>query len=93
MLVLVALASGLGLRSENRGVLSVYSDMSGIPDWAQTAIAGATEQGWVVNYPIRDRLNPNQEATRPEVAAFVYQALVNAGQAEAIASPDPVMAP
>lgn len=91
--VLVALASGLGLRSENRQVLSVYSDMSGIPDWAQTAIAGATEKGLVVNYPIRDRLNPSQEATRADVAAFVYQALVNAGQAEAIASPYLVMAP
>ncbi len=91
--VLVALASGLGLRSENRGALSVYSDMNRIPDWAQTAVAGATERRLVVNYPIRDRLNPTQEATRADVAAFVYQALVNAGQAEAIESPYLVMTP
>jgi len=30
------------------------------------------------------QLNPNREATRAEVAAFVYQALVNAGRAQAI---------
>lgn len=91
--VLVALVSGLGLRSEETSVLSMYSDRNRIPDWATTAIAGATEQGLVVNYPVRDRLNPTQQATRADVAAFVYQALVNAGQAEAIDSPYVVMSP
>jgi hypothetical protein len=42
---------------------------------------------------VRDRLNPTQQATRADVAAFVYQALVNAGQAEAIDSPYVVMSP
>lgn len=91
--VLVALVSGLGLRSDETSVLSVYSDSARIPDWAQTAIAGATQRGLVVNYPARDRLNPTQEATRADVAAFVYQALVNAGQAQAIDSPYVVMTP
>jgi parallel beta-helix repeat protein len=85
--VLVALVSGLDWRSNETGVLSVYQDSSAIPDWATTAIAGATAKGLVVNYPLRDRLNPNREATRAEVAAFVYQALVNAGEAEPISSP------
>jgi hypothetical protein len=39
------------------------------------------------------QLNPNRRATRAEVAAFVYQAMVNAGKANAIASPYIVSAP
>jgi hypothetical protein len=41
----------------------------------------------VVNYPNVGQLNPEREATRAEVAAFIYQALVNAGKAQAISSP------
>jgi hypothetical protein len=41
----------------------------------------------VVNYPNVQFLNPNQTATRAEVAAFIYQSLVRSGQANAIASP------
>jgi hypothetical protein len=41
----------------------------------------------VVNYPNVQYLNPNQPATRAEVAAFIYQSLVQSGQAQAIASP------
>ena len=91
--VLVSLASGLKLRSDNTNVLSVFSDRSQIPSWASTAIAGATQQQLVVNYPTLAQLNPSRDATRAEVAAFVYQALVNAGKAEAIASPYLVQAP
>ncbi len=90
---LVALVSGLNLRSENTSVLSVYTDQGQIPSWATTAIAGATQNGLVVNYPNTNRLNPSQEASRAEVAAFVYQALVNAGKVEAISSPYVVRTP
>lgn len=84
---LVSLASGLKLRSDDTTVLRVFSDQSQIPTWASTAIAGATQKQLVVNYPTLTQLNPNRDATRAEVAAFVYQALVNAGRAEAIPSP------
>jgi parallel beta-helix repeat protein len=84
--VLVSLASGLKLRSEDTSVLSVYSDAKSIPNYALTAVAGATKQEMVVNYPIVNQLNPNQQATRAEVAAYVYQALVKSGQASAIPS-------
>jgi hypothetical protein len=40
-----------------------------------------------VNYPTPTQLNPNQNATRADVAAFVYQALVNAGRVPPISSP------
>lgn len=84
---LVSLASGLNLRSPNTSVLSVYSDAAQIPNYALTAVAGATQNQLVVNYPTPSQLNPNQDATRADVAAFVYQALVNAGRAEALPSP------
>jgi parallel beta-helix repeat protein len=84
---LVSLVSGLKLRSDDTSVLSVYSDATQIPNYALTAIAGATKNKLVVNYPTTNQLNPNQNATRAEVAAFVYQALVNAGRVQPISSP------
>lgn len=85
--VLVSLVSGLKLRSDNTSALSVFNDANQIPEYARTAVAGAAIKGLVVNYPTIGQLNPNRDATRAEVAAFVYQALVNAGRAQAIPSP------
>lgn len=85
--VLVSLASGLGLNAGQTAALSKYNDAARIPAWATGAIAAATEEEIVVNYPSVAQLNPTQNATRADVAAFVYQALVNAGQAEPIESP------
>ena len=84
---LVSLVSGLKLSAKNPNVISVYADAAQIPDYATGAVAAATEQQLVVNYPTPKQLNPNREATRAEIAAFVYQALVNAGRAKPIASP------
>lgn len=91
--VLVSLANGLSLRSDNASALSIYTDASQIPNYATDPVAAATVQQLVVNYPTPSQLNPNREATRAEVAAFVYQALVNAGRAEAIPSPYVVTLP
>ncbi len=84
---LVSLASGLKLNANNPNAISVYSDAAQIPDYATGAVAAATQRQLVVNYPTPKQLNPNREATRAEIAAFVYQALVNAGRAKPIASP------
>lgn len=84
---IVGLAEGLGYTSENTNVLSVYQDLNEIPNWALQAVAGATQQQLIVNYPQQNQLNPNQVATRGDISAFVYQALVNAGKLEAIDSP------
>ncbi|MGA7934227.1 MAG: DUF1565 domain-containing protein [Kovacikia sp.] len=84
---LVALATGLGFNAGSIRALSNYQDATRIPSWATGAVAAATQRRIVVNYPTLTQLNPNREATRAEVAAFVYQALVNAGKAEAISSP------
>lgn len=86
--VLVALASGLNLPavSSPEEVLRIYNDANQIPNYATEKIAAATEAGLVVNYPDQKLLNPNQNATRAEVAAIIHQALVQARKAEPIES-------
>lgn len=84
---IVGLAQGLGYQSENMEVIAIYQDAADIPNWALSSIAGATTKNLVVNYPNQNQLNPNSIATRADVAAFVYQALVNTGKVEAINSP------
>ncbi|AFY32428.1 DUF1565 domain-containing protein [Calothrix sp. PCC 7507] len=83
---LVSLANGLGLTANNQNVLTFYSDAAQIPNYAVGPVAAATARQLVINYPTVKQLSPNREATRAEVAAFVYQALVNAGRAPAITS-------
>lgn len=87
--VLVSLANGLGYTTAGdiNQVLGYYADASTIPGYAQGSIAAATERDMVVNYPNLRVLNPNRAATRAEVAAFIYQALVSTGQVAAIPSP------
>jgi hypothetical protein len=87
--VLVSLANGLNYAATGTAdsVLVAYNDAANIPDYARPSIAAATQKQIVVNYPDVRTLNPNQTATRAEVAAFVYQALVSAGQVSAINSP------
>jgi hypothetical protein len=77
---LVALASGLNLSPTNAGNLNSYfQDAEQIPNYARNSIAAATENRLVVNYPNVNFLNPNQVATRADVAAFIYQGLVKNG--------------
>jgi S-layer homology domain len=92
--VLVSLVTGLGYSSNNAisssavgQLLQRYSDASEIPSYAQPTIAAATEKSLVVNFPNPRFLNPNRIATRAEVAAFLYQAMVSTGAVTSIASP------
>ncbi|NER23978.1 MAG: S-layer homology domain-containing protein [Symploca sp. SIO1C2] len=86
--VLVSLASGLNFSPVGSvpSILNYYNDVSSISNYATTGIAAATEKNIVVNYPNLSFLRPTQNATRAEVAAFIYQALVNQGKAPTIAS-------
>ncbi|MTJ07112.1 DUF1565 domain-containing protein [Anabaena sp. UHCC 0204] len=84
---LVALANGLGLTANTQNVINFYNDASQIPDYALSPVAAATSRQLVINYPTVKQLAPTRQATRAEIAAFVYQALVNAGRAQPIASP------
>ncbi|MBD2464350.1 S-layer homology domain-containing protein [Oscillatoria sp. FACHB-1407] len=87
--VLVSLANGLSYSNPNSvsDTLQVYNDANDIPDYARPTVAAATEKQLVVNYPNLDQLNPTRIATRAEVAAFIYQALVSAGNADRLTSP------
>lgn len=86
--VLVALASGLGLKppASPEQVLQSYQDADQIPNYAREQVAAAIAVGIVANYPDRNLLNPNRNASRAEVTAMLYQALVQAGQAKPIES-------
>jgi hypothetical protein len=85
---LVALVSGLGLSAQSPSdqTLQIYQDAEQIPTWATGQVAAASEAGLVVNHPNRTLLNPNQNATRAEVAAFIYQALAKEGKVDRINS-------
>ncbi|MFH7024500.1 MAG: S-layer homology domain-containing protein [Heteroscytonema crispum UTEX LB 1556] len=87
--VLVSLANGLGYSasSDIESTLGYYNDSSNIANYARSPIAAATEKQMVVNYPNVRFLNPESVATRAQVAAFIYQALVSSNQASAINSP------
>lgn len=86
--VLVALASGLGLRPVNdpQATLQQFIDTNAIPDWARPQIAAAAETGLVVNHPNLDQVRPQEPATRAEIVAMIYQALEETGRVEPVQS-------
>ncbi|MEQ9553806.1 MAG: S-layer homology domain-containing protein [Coleofasciculus sp. G3-WIS-01] len=84
--VIVSLVNGLGLSASDGTVLSTYSDRDAIPDYAKDEVNTATKKKMVVSYPKTEQLNPTKDATRAEVAAMVYQALVDANQVSEVNS-------
>jgi hypothetical protein len=86
--VLVALANGLRLYPTGSvaNTLNFYTDASRIPEYARDSVAAATQKGIVVNYPDVAELEPSKVVTRADVAAFIYQALVNEGVLAPISS-------
>ncbi|WP_442948740.1 S-layer homology domain-containing protein [Nostoc sp.] len=87
--VLVSLANGLAYSpiGNTESTLQYFNDASNIASYARSPIAAATEKQIVVNYPNVKFLNPTATATRAQVAAFIYQALVSSNQVSAINSP------
>ncbi|MGB3639132.1 MAG: S-layer homology domain-containing protein [Rivularia sp. (in: cyanobacteria)] len=86
--VLVSLSNGLDyVASGNvQSTLGYYNDAYNISNYARSPIAAATEKRMVVNYPNTKFLSPKGTATRADVAAYIYQALVSTNQANAISS-------
>ena len=78
--VIVSLVNGLALKPADNNTLVSYSDRDTIPKYARTAVATATQNKIIVNYPDPKQLQPNREATQGEAAAMVYQALVAIGR-------------
>ncbi|MBD2566786.1 S-layer homology domain-containing protein [Anabaena lutea] len=87
--VLVSLANGLEYVSTGNveATLQYFNDASNISGYARSPIAAATQKQIVVNYPNVKFLNPTTTASRAQVAAFIYQALVSSNQASVINSP------
>jgi parallel beta-helix repeat protein len=87
--VIVSLVNGLGLdlSADVAKAIKIFEDQAKIPDYAKDEVAKAIEKGIIVNYPNLKQLNPTRDATRAEVVAIVYQALVDADRVAAIDSP------
>ena len=83
---LISLANGLKYPAGNSQDLSSYKDADAVPAYARPSTAAAAQANLVVSYPAPDQISPNRAASRAEVAAFVYQALVKAGRASPIAA-------
>ena len=85
--VLLSLVGGLKLTGGHQGLVNRLADQDVIPKYAKGAIASALHNRIVVNYPDLDRLSPSREATRGEVAAMIYQGLLQKGRVQALPSP------
>ncbi|HEY9867427.1 MAG TPA: S-layer homology domain-containing protein [Candidatus Obscuribacterales bacterium] len=75
---LVAVVNGLEYKSSQvspQQLTRLFDDAADIPEYGKQAIATATENWLVVNYPNVRRLNPNKPATRAEVATLICQAI------------------
>lgn len=84
---IVALTSGLRLSAGDTATLSsFYTDATTIPNYATGQVASATQANLVVNYPDVKVFNAERRLTRAEAAAHLYQALVQQGQLQPIAS-------
>jgi hypothetical protein len=69
-------AKNFSFSGNAEGTLRQYfTDAAQIPDYAKNAIAAATINSLVVNYPNVKQLKPNQTATRGEVASLICRAL------------------
>lgn len=91
MEVLISLVTGLEITSDSITELKtalpeLYQDVAQIPTYAIEKIAIATDAELVVNYPNIKQLKPLEIATRGEVAAFIYQALVSLEKTSEISS-------
>ena len=86
--VLVSLVSGLGLgkiedSQEASALLQKFPDVESTPKWALGQVAASEKADLIVNQPQDGTdLSPARPATRAEVSAMIYQALVNAGKIE-----------
>ena len=84
---MVSFVNGLALKGGNPDSLKVYTHRCLIANFALSAIATATALKIVVNYPSHDWLSPQQDITRGEITALIYQTLVAINRAKAIDSP------
>jgi hypothetical protein len=83
--VLLALSQGLELQPPDnveQVLQQNYEDVEAIPEKALSSVAAATQAGFVYKDGEARRLRPDESATRAEVVALLYQALVIEGEVE-----------
>ena len=80
--VLITLAKGLNYKftGSTENILAVYSDASSIRNEHRNFIAALTENNVITNYPNKKLLNSKKVATRADVCALLYRAMVSAGE-------------
>jgi hypothetical protein len=80
--VLITLAKGLNYQftGSTENILSVYSDASTLKGEHRNFIASLTQNGVIVNYPNIRLLNTKKIATRADVCALLYRAMVVNGE-------------
>jgi hypothetical protein len=80
--VLITLAKGLNYQftGSTENILSVYSDASTIKSEHRNFVASLTQNGVIVNYPNIKLLNTKKIATRADVCALLYRAMVVNGE-------------
>ncbi len=86
--LLLAFAQGLNYKFSGsiETILAAYTDAASIRSDVRSAIAALTQRGVVVNYPDIQTLNAEKVATRAEVCALLYKALVSTGEVVNISS-------
>lgn len=77
-------------RPDSLTVSDYYQDAAQISQEAIEDVARTTAAGIIVNHPNPQVLNPNEPATRGEVAALIHQALVYQGKIEPLPTDEPV---
>ncbi len=78
----ISLAKGMNLKppADAAGVLSKFTDLKGLPDWAKEKTAAAIGSGLVVKDGQDNMLQPVKATTRGEAATLIYGALVKEGK-------------
>jgi hypothetical protein len=84
---LAAVSQGLNLTATDiqpDDLSNYFEDAAVIPVSDRATVAASLENRLVVNYPNVRQLDPNQIASRADVSALIYQALVRLNQAPAL---------
>jgi S-layer homology domain len=78
----ISLAKGMNLKppADAAGVLSKFTDVKGLPDWAKEKTAAAIGSGLIVKDGQDNKLQPVKATTRGEAATLIYEALVKEGK-------------
>ncbi len=78
----ISLAKGMNLKppADAAGVLSKFTDVKGLPDWAKPKTAAAIGSGLIVKDGQDKKLQPVKATTRGEAATLIYEALVKEGK-------------